>query len=275
MKTTFVSPDGTTIGFSKRGLGPPLVLLHGTGADGTRWARVLPALEEQFTVFVVDRRGRGASGDASAYALEREVEDVLAMLESLDPPATLLGHSFGGLGALEAATRRPRLARLVLYEPMVGIPIHPPDVVEQMQTLLDAGHREAVVLTFFREVARMPDEQLALLQTLPAWRARLDAAHTIPRELRAQRAYRPDPDALRAIRVPVLLLLGGASPPPVAAATERLRAALPDARVAVLADQGHIAMDTAPAAFARALTSSKPPSGHGDTSPQARRSSSI
>jgi pimeloyl-ACP methyl ester carboxylesterase len=212
----------------------------------------------------VDRRGRGASGDAGAYALEREVEDVLAVLERVDPSATLLGHSFGGICALETATRRPRLARLVLYEPPVGIPVHPPDIVDRLQALLDAGDREAVVLTFFREVVRVPDEQLKFLRTLPAWRARLDAAHTLPRELRAQRAYEPDPEALRAIRAPVLLVLGGASPPPIVAATERLCAALPDARIAVLPNQGHIAMDTAPEAFARALTSSEPPSGRGD-----------
>jgi pimeloyl-ACP methyl ester carboxylesterase len=260
MKTTIVSSDGTTIGSFKRGLGPPLVLLHGTGADESRWARVLPALAEHFTVHAVDRRGRGASGDTAAYALEREVEDVLAVLDSIDSAATLLGHSFGGLCALEAATRSPRLTRLVLYEPMVGIPVHPPDVVDRLQALLDTGDREAVVLTFFREVVRLPDEQLNFLQTLPSWRARLDAAHTIPRELRAQRSYEPDPQALRAIRAPVLLLLGGTSPPLVAAATERLRAALPDGRVAVLPDQGHVAMDTAPQEFVRALLSREPPS---------------
>src|SRR5271155_4043073 len=116
MKTTVVSPDGTTIGCFQRGLGPALVLLHGTGADASRWARALPPMEKHFTVYAVERRGRGASGDAGAYALEREVEDVLAVLENIDSAATLLSHSFGGLCALEAATRSPHLTRLVLYE---------------------------------------------------------------------------------------------------------------------------------------------------------------
>jgi len=117
MKTAVVSPDGTPIGSFQRGLGPPVVLLHGTGADASRWARALPALEGYLTVYaVVDRRGRGGSGDAAAYTLKREVEDVLAVLESVDAAATLPGHSFGGLCALEAATRRPRLTRLVLYD---------------------------------------------------------------------------------------------------------------------------------------------------------------
>jgi pimeloyl-ACP methyl ester carboxylesterase len=256
MKTTIVSPDGTTIGFFKRGLGPPLVLLHGTCADGSRWARALPALEKHFTVYAVDRRGRGASGDALAYTFEREVEDVRAVLESIGSGATLLGHSFGGICALEAATRSARPARLVLYEPPVGVPVHPPDVLDRLQSLLDAGDREAMVLTFFREVARVPDEQIKLLQTLPSWCARVDAAHTIPRELRAQSSYEPDPGAVRTIRAPVLLLLGGTSPPPIAAATERLRTAIPDSRVAVLPGQGHVAMDTAPEDFAHALVTS-------------------
>ncbi len=247
----FGSSDGTRVACSASGSGPPLLLVHGTGADSKRWERVVPALSERFTVLSCDRRGRGASGDARAYSLEREVDDVLAVLEAQDAPATLLGHSFGGICALEAAVRAKRLHALVLYEPPIGLPVQPPGIVERLRALLDAGDREGMLTAFLRETVGVPEEQLAALRGLPAWPARLAAAHTIPRELEAQLAYAPDPERLRSLRGPVLLLLGGASPTPMADATHRLESALPDAKVVVLPDQRHIAMDTAPAVFAR------------------------
>jgi pimeloyl-ACP methyl ester carboxylesterase len=254
---TFISRDGTPIACSKTGTGPPLVLVHGTGADGTRWARVLPALAAQYTVYACDRRGRGASGDAPAYALANEVEDLLAVLDGISVPATLLGHSFGGICALEAALRAPRLHYLALYEPPIGIPIQPPGILDRLQAMLDAGDRDGLVTTFFREIG-LPDEQITRLRNLPAWPARVAAAHTIPREIRAQQGYLPDADALHTMRWPVLLLLGGASSAGIADATNRLRDTLRHAGLSVLPDQQHTAMDTAPDTFAREVLALRP-----------------
>src|SRR5262245_15334434 len=99
------SRDGTPIGYERSGQGPPLILVHGTTADHSRWAPVLPALSERFTVSAVDRRGRGASGDAPIYAIEREFEDVAALVDAVGGPVYLLGHSYGALCALEGARR--------------------------------------------------------------------------------------------------------------------------------------------------------------------------
>jgi pimeloyl-ACP methyl ester carboxylesterase len=79
---TVISSDGTHIGYWRTGEGPPLVLIHGTSADHARWDPVLPALQKHFTVYAVDRRGQGGSGDAAEYSLEREVEDVVAVVDS-------------------------------------------------------------------------------------------------------------------------------------------------------------------------------------------------
>jgi pimeloyl-ACP methyl ester carboxylesterase len=84
------------------------VLIHGAAADHNRWAPVLSALEERFTVFAIDRRGRGRSGDATDYALEREYHDVVAVVESAGEGVSVLGHSYGGICALEAADTIPR-----------------------------------------------------------------------------------------------------------------------------------------------------------------------
>ena len=114
------SLDGTRIAVHRSGEGPPLVLVHGAAADHSRWRPVLPALERRFTVLAVDRRGRGGSGDAAAYALEREVEDVVAVVEAAGEPVALLGHSHGAVCALEAARLTGGVRALVLYEPPLG-----------------------------------------------------------------------------------------------------------------------------------------------------------
>ena len=100
---TVASADGTPLAVWRSGAGPPLVLVHGATADHSRWAPALPALEEHFTVLAMDRRGRGRSGDADDYALERETEDVVAVVESAGEEVNLLGHSHGGVCAIEAA----------------------------------------------------------------------------------------------------------------------------------------------------------------------------
>lgn len=252
---TVRSQDGTPIAYERTGDGPPLVLVHGTTADHTRWARVLPALAERFTVCAVDRRGRGGSGDASPYAIEREFEDVAAVADAVadvaGEPAVLLGHSYGALCSLEAALRARHLRKLVLYEPPIpsGIEIYPAEVVGRIQALLDAGDRAGVVTTFFRDIARVPPTELELLQTLPNWPARVAAAHTIPREMVGSETYRFDPARFRRLSTPTLLLLGGDSPPFLTTATQAVHAVLPDSRIAVLPGQQHIAMDTAPDLF--------------------------
>src|SRR5690349_15857093 len=90
------SSDGTQIGYARGGVGQPLLLVHGTSSDRGRWRQVLPALEARYTVYAVDRRGRGLSGDAPRYAMEREFDDVVAVVDSIGEPVHLLGHSFGG-----------------------------------------------------------------------------------------------------------------------------------------------------------------------------------
>jgi pimeloyl-ACP methyl ester carboxylesterase len=132
MPETVASADGTQLAVWKSGEGPPLVLVHGATADHSRWAPALPALEEHFTVYNFDRRGRGKSGDAADYALEREYEDVVAVVESAGTEVNLLGHSHGGVCALEAALLSDRIRKLVLYEPPMGFLATPREVVQEL-----------------------------------------------------------------------------------------------------------------------------------------------
>lgn len=246
-----ISRDGTRIAYWRSGSGPPLLLVHGTTADHTRWARLLPNLEQHFTVHAMDRRGRGGSGDAAGYAIEREFEDVAAVIEAIGEPVFLLGHSYGAICSLEASLLTDKIRRLILYEPPIptGGPIYPPGALERIQALVDAGDAEAGLEVFFREVVRMPDHELDSFRALPAWNVRVTLAPTIPRELAVDRSYRFRPERFASFSIPTLLLLGGDSPPVFRQATDALAASLPDSRVAVMAGQRHLAMDTAPELF--------------------------
>ena len=138
-----LSRDATPIAYERSGAGEPLVLVHGTLGSHAGWARILPALEKQFTVYAIDRRGYGESGDAPSYAVEREFEDIAALANSIGSGVNLLGHSFGGLCVLEAALLIPDLRRLVVYEPsplpVPGVPLYPEGIVDRLQALLDEG----------------------------------------------------------------------------------------------------------------------------------------
>ena len=225
--------------------GPPLVLVHGTVDNHTLWAPALPALEESFTVFAVDRRGRGASGDGTGYSLKLEVEDLVALVDAIGGQVDLLGHSYGAICALEAALRTTHVRRLVLYEPPlpVGIIIFTAADIEHIETLLEAGDREEALIHFGREVLKLPPEVLQQFRADPAWQESVAMVHTLPREMRAVDDYVLDPAHFRDLKAPTLLLLGSESPPFLKAASEALHVALPNSRIVVMAGGGHVEME--------------------------------
>jgi len=253
--TRVVSRDGTEICYWTSGEGPPLVLVHGTTADHTRWRPLLPYLEPHATVHAMDRRGRGASGDRADYDLAREYEDVAAVVDAVAEASgsavDVLGHSFGGVCAFGAAALTSHIRKLVLYEgwpaPNPDALALPPDVEERMNALLAAGKRKAALEMFIREVVKMPEEELAVYRALPAWQARIAAVHTIAREM-ATPSF--DPEQAGKISVPVLMFVGSDSPDSIKADYETVAAALPDVRVTILDGQQHIAIDLIPEVFA-------------------------
>ncbi|MCD7059950.1 alpha/beta fold hydrolase [Pelagibacterium xiamenense] len=245
------SLDGTRIAYRRSGSGPPLVLVHGSTADHTRWAGILPDLERNFTVLAMDRRGRGGSGDAVAYALEREYEDVAAVVRAAGRDVSLIGHSFGALCAMEAALRVDDLKRLVLYEPVFpvgGRPLYPPDLPARLKAILETGDRDAMLVAFFKEAAGTPDAQIEALRKDPSWTGRIAAAHTALREL-ADGDYVFIPERFRGLLVETLLLVGEISPAELTAPSQALENALPHSRIVILEGQGHVAMTTAPKLF--------------------------
>lgn len=249
------SSDGTLIAVERSGAGPPLLLVHGATVSRTCWTPLLPVLQRFVTVCAMDRRGRGASGDAVRYAPEREVEDVLAALDHIGAPAHLLGHGSGAILALEAARRAgPRLRRLVLYEPAIyGSSARlPAGLADRLSALLTSGEREAALWMYLREGLGLTALDMEQMRDRPGWSERVALAHTTPYDARIIGEYVLYPRRMAVVRHPTLLLRGGASPARVRSAVEALAVALPRGQIEVLRGQRHGALEMA-AALAPAI----------------------
>ncbi|WP_226012346.1 alpha/beta fold hydrolase [Halomicrobium salinisoli] len=231
---TVTSADGTEIGYETQGEGRPVVLVHGTSTTRESWTPVVPHLAEEFRVVVPDRRGRGESGDADAYDLDREVADVRAVLDDVDGEPALVGQSFGGLCALEAA-RRADVSDLALYEPAVVVGDHRRETgdADRMESLLAAGERrEAVELA----MGVMTGDEGA--PGAAAVEAALPVAGTIPRELRAVATYELPADL--DVDARTLLLTGDRGPTHLRDAIEVVDERLPDSRLVEFEGLGHV-----------------------------------
>jgi pimeloyl-ACP methyl ester carboxylesterase len=243
-----ISSDGTRIAYTRSGSGPALVLVHGATEDRTRWVPFVRRLDPWFTTYALDRRGRGQSGDGPEYALEREFEDVAAVVDAVGAPAFLLGHSFGALCALEATLSSSKVAKLVLYEPPVQMPLSD-GVLPELTRQVEAGQNEAALITFLGKVAQLSPREIELLQKRQTWQARVATAPTVLREVTFNRRYSLDPERFRSVKVPTLLLQGAESPASYGVAIQRIHAALPSSRIELLPRQRHVAMDSAPELF--------------------------
>lgn len=214
MTDTVQSADGTAIAYEAHGTGPVLVLVDGAMCfrDSGPMRGIAGAIGDRLRVVLYDRRGRGGSGDTAPYAVEREIEDLAAVIDAVGAPAALFGMSSGGALALRAATALDAVARVAVYEP----PYMPEAAVAGAQAYtaeltdaLDRGDRGAAVEAFLRRVG-MPAQAVAGMRHSPAWGGMEALAPTL--------VY--DDSAMGDSRVPrfqprgveVLALAGGASP---------------------------------------------------------------
>jgi pimeloyl-ACP methyl ester carboxylesterase len=178
------SKDGTTIAFDRSGQGPALVLVAAATATRLAQAGLVAALAPDFTVFAYDRRGRGDSSDTPPYAVEREVEDLTAVIDASGGRAFVFGHSSGAVLALDTAQVLPgKIRKLALYEAPFIIdsshPRMPPDFVPRLNGLIAAGRREEAVELWNRHIG-LPDEMIAGMRQAPWYPGLLAVAHTLP-----------------------------------------------------------------------------------------------
>ncbi len=230
MNRTTTSGDGTTIAYTKLGSGPPLILVDGAFCyrENGPASQLAPLLAKHFTVFAYDRRGRGASGDAPEYAIEREVDDLRSMVREAGGSALAVGISSGGALALQAAARGVSLNGLALYEPPFieedGHP-HSFDIQKRRLEQFYGAPRSFVAV--------MP------LVMRSAWKKNLSVAHTLPYDLTLLEDWSVLRDRSRLVTIPTLVIGGEKSPASSKDAVTTVAGALPNARRMYLRGQDH------------------------------------
>lgn len=281
---TVSSADGTEIAYKRTGSGPPLVLVHGSFYNHTIWevSDFRPTLAEHFTVYAMDRRGYGESTSPTfapdpvrktvsshlpiaveliigqlyrklnvfrTPSLEAQGEDVAAVVNSIDEPVTLLGHSGGGKPALEAALRTDNVNKLVLYEAGI-VPSEDaldPTKVKEMLALVDAGENERALMLLFRELLQLTPEEIEVLRSAPTWQESMARFRTtLIQEMLGRAEYEFDPSRYRGITTPTLLVFGSESAQFFKDSAEVAHNTLPNSRIATFNGHGHCAMFTAP-----------------------------
>ena len=238
---TVTSNDGTTIGFDRLGSGPPVVLVCGASVARGTDAQLAELLATDLTVLNYDRRGRGDSTDTLPYAIDREVEDLGAVIDAAGGSSAVWGSSSGGALAMIAAARGLPITKLALWEPPFvpeGSPKPPSDQVEQYETMIAEGRRGDAVEYFMTKVVGMPAEFAAQARSQPWWGATEAIAHTLSYDARIMRSV-DDPAALAAgVKVPTLVNAGTVVPW-MSVAANALAEALPNGEAGILEGQSH------------------------------------
>jgi pimeloyl-ACP methyl ester carboxylesterase len=236
------SRDGTTIAFDRIGQGPPVVLVTGSLSDRADKTPLADQLAADFTVLNYDRRGRGPSGDTQPYAVEREIEDIEAVIKAAGGEAGLYGSSGGAALSLLAASAGLPVTKLALWEPPYlpeGMPTPPPDHVEQLDTMVAEGRRGDAVEYFLSKVVGMPPEAIGGMRQDPSWAKAEALAHTPAYDARILGDYRIPADRAKNLTVPTLVMAGGDGMPFMRDTAEALAEILPEGEARLLDGQGH------------------------------------
>lgn len=240
------SADGTSIGYDTCGSGPAVVLVAGATqyrAIDSRTTRIAEQLAaEGFTAFVYDRRGRGDSHDTPPWSLDREVDDLDAMIQVAGGSAAIYTSSAGAAIALAAATSGLCVTALALYEPPYFAGSDRRAQLAVLEELLAHDQRDRASRYFVADIIGLPAEEVDQLARQPWWSAMVAVAPTLLYDHRASSDIETDPDwPTRWLRVsvPTIVYSGERTFPGLTAAADAVAAALPNARRCVLPGQGH------------------------------------
>jgi hypothetical protein len=259
---TVTSRDGTRIAYERLGAGSPVIIVGAALSDRTDTRRLAGLLADRAAVVNYDRRGRGDSGDTLPYTVEREIEDLAALIDAVGGSASLFGSSSGAVLALRAAAAGLPIRRLAVFEPPFRVdassPPLPADYEERLAALIAAGRHGDAVRLFMTHAVGVPGPFLLLMRLWPGLWSKLTAM--APTLLYDQAvvgdtlAGRPLSAAeWSGVSVPTLVLDGGKSPPVFRSASSSLASILPDATYRTLPGQNHGAVEASPKAIAEVL----------------------
>jgi Alpha/beta hydrolase family len=236
------SSDGTTIAFDRLGAGPPVILVGGASTARAVHAPLAELLAADFTVVNYDRRGRGDSGDTPPYRVQREVEDLEAVLTEAGGAAAVFGNSSGAVLALHAAAAGLPLTRLALWEPPFMVD---PEAAHRQQAyatrlaeLLEAGRRGDAMVLFMRNIG-LPEPMIAGLRNAPMWPGMEALAPTLAYDAAVMGDSLVPVGLVASVTAPTLVLDGSDTGAWAASAAQALTAALPNPQHRTLDGQRH------------------------------------
>ena len=243
---TALSRDGTSIVYDRVGSGPAVILVDGAFCSRAfgPMPKLAPLLASDFTVISYDRRGRGDSGDTQPDAVEREIEDLDALIRAAGGAAHVLGISSGAVLALKAAARGLGIMNLALYEPpfvAVSEAGHraPPDSVAQLTRMIATGRRGEAVKFYLTQVMGAPRILYYGMRIMPLWRKMKAVAPSLPYDAAIMGDFVPPQEQLASVSVPTLVIGGAKSPAALRAAVQATADAVPGARRRMLKGQTH------------------------------------
>jgi len=236
-----ISKDGTRIAYERLGSGPPIVLIDGAlcSREFGPMSRIAALLAPKFTVYLYDRRGRGASGDTAPYSKAREVEDVQALIAAAGGSAFVFGTSSGAGLALETAASGANIPKLAVYEPPF-IGAAQTNHEQRLKTLVASDQRAAALKYFMRDMVGAPAFMVMILPLMRGvWRKLKAVAHTLPYDAAIMGNWEVPAGRLGGMKVPTLAMHGGKTPARLRNAVEALVKVLPNVRHRELPGQTH------------------------------------
>lgn len=243
---TVSSADGTTIAYQAMGDGPPVILIGGAFNDRSTVAGLAAAVAPELTAISYDRRGRGDSTDNAAHdddMLEREVQDLAAVIDQFGGNVGLFGHSSGGLLALEAVLHGLPIGKVAVYEPSYipdgARPQPPADLLDRLKELISNADNDAAAALFLQEQVGVPAPIVNDMRTGPAWGFLIALAHTLPYDVALSSPDRLGANRLATIDIPTLAINGDQTDDWLQSATRAISETIPDAQHRVLAGQDH------------------------------------
>jgi pimeloyl-ACP methyl ester carboxylesterase len=243
MTSHVTSADGTKIAFDRLGGGPAVIVISGLLCDRQTTQPLAEQLAQQLCVINYDRRGRGESTDTAPYAVQREVEDIAALIAEVGGQASVYGHSSGAGLALAAAASGLPITKLVLHEPPYSADDEESqqaarEVAENVRAAL-MKDRPADAIRVFLAAAGMPTEMIEATSSDPTMQG-LASTMVYDHEVMGDFAGGTIPeDLVRAIRIPTLVIAGGESPDFFREIASRIVELLPDGRLSILEGQDH------------------------------------